>query len=214
MAAETQALKLTRSQRAELLVFGFVKELGGVSYPKELVELIFLWYFINEEWDKKIKAEAIEIIDDLSVVHTDYNKGCWQGALGINECKSGKHEWKLQITKAEACQPDNTIKIMVGICEEKNWKKMVNNHLGPGLSMYCFLASITALQAPGIWKDDYAEPFEKEGDTIELYLDMDNKTLSYTVNGNDYGVAFKDIEEGNYRLAVSICVNRTITLIQ
>ena len=43
---------------------------------------------------------------------------------------------------------------------------------------------------------------------------MDDKTLSYTINGTDYGVGFKDIEEGTYRLAISICVNRTVTLIQ
>ena len=106
--------------------------------------------------------------------------------MGINECKSDKHHWKLTIT--------NTAE-----CEEKNWKKMVNEHAAPLLYMY--------------WIKD-TEPFEKEGDTIELHLDMDDKTLSYTINGKNYGVAVRYIDQGNYRLAVSVCVNQTITLIQ
>ena len=216
MASKKQSFKRNRSQKAELLVFGFVKEIVEESYPKELLQLFFLWYFINEQWDKVIKGKDIEIIDDLSIVHTDYDKGCWQGALGTIECSLSKCYWKLKITEEKECIPSNTIRIMVGICEEKCWEKMVNNHTGPYQHMYCFWASssISLWQSSTRVTEKYGEPFEKEGDTIELYLNMDDKTLSYTINGNDYGVAFKDIEQGNYRVAVSVCVNRTLTLIQ
>ena len=215
MATATQAIKLNTSQKAELLVFGFVKENSDDTYPKQLIQLIFLWYFVTEQWDKGIKGEAIEIIDDLSIVHTDYSKGCWQGALGINECKSGKHYWKLKITKATECVPYNGITIMVGICEEKYWEKMVNDHSFPNQDMLCFEGGTRILRKYGSRvKSGYGELFKLEGATIKLYLDMDIKRLSYTINDTDYGTGFEGIPDGNYRLAVSICVKRTITLIE
>ena len=40
---------------------------------------------------------------------------------------------------------------------------------------------------------------------MELILNMKDGTLSYTINGTDYGVAFENIDTTqSYRLAVSV----------
>lgn len=41
----------------------------------------------------------------------------------------------------------------------------------------------------------------KNGSIIEMILDLDNLTLSYIIDGKDYGKAF-DIEKGKYRLGL------------
>ena len=42
----------------------------------------------------------------------------------------------------------------------------------------------------------------KNGDIIEMILDLDNYTLKYIVNGKDYGFAYDDIEKCKYRAAL------------
>ena len=43
-----------------------------------------------------------------------------------------------------------------------------------------------------------------EGDIIEMELDLNNLTIKYIINGKDYGIAFNNIENCNYRAAVTI----------
>ena len=41
---------------------------------------------------------------------------------------------------------------------------------------------------------DNSIEFCKDGDTISINLDLKNKTLSYTINDIDCGIAFDDVE--------------------
>ena len=59
---------------------------------------------------------------------------------------------------------------------------------------------------------DYGEKFGKKGDTIKVILDLDESTLSFVINGNDYGPLYKKDEsygfefnkENEYRFALSL----------
>ena len=44
----------------------------------------------------------------------------------------------------------------------------------------------------------------KDGDVITLILDLSKAQLSFEKNGTFVGVAFDDIEDGDYKLAVCI----------
>ena len=50
-------------------------------------------------------------------------------------------------------------------------------------------------------KSSYSE-WVYEGDIICIFLDFINLSLSYIINGKDYGIAFK-IKKSKYRLAIS-----------
>ena len=53
------------------------------------------------------------------------------------------------------------------------------------------------------WTDKYSYGFRVwSGSIICIVLDFNKLSLSYTINGTDYGVAFK-IKKSKYRLAVS-----------
>lgn len=44
----------------------------------------------------------------------------------------------------------------------------------------------------------------KTGDVIDIYVDCEKRTVSFSINDIDYGVAFKDVKQGKYRLAVCL----------
>ncbi len=49
--------------------------------------------------------------------------------------------------------------------------------------------------------DSYGKE-SKGGDIIEMIVDLDNMTLRYTINGEDQGIAHKDLDPNTYRVAV------------
>ena len=56
-------------------------------------------------------------------------------------------------------------------------------------------------------KTRYGQSFDKINDILTMTLDLKQYTLSYSLNGKDFGVAFDRIKEQNYRLAVSFLHN-------
>ena len=44
----------------------------------------------------------------------------------------------------------------------------------------------------------------KQGDIIEMHLDLEQFTIQYVINNKDYGFAFKNIENTKYRAAVCV----------
>eukprot|EP01084_Bolivina_argentea_P297860 513226_1 len=72
---------------------------------------------------------------------------------------------------------------------------------------YQFCASNKLQIRPGDKK--YGEPFNKNGSVMKMTLDTINWTLSYNINGKDYGIAFDNIIQQNYRLCVAPSVKDT-----
>ena len=55
-----------------------------------------------------------------------------------------------------------------------------------------------------VWKSYGANC--KDGDIVEMILNLEEYTLSFKVNDIDYGVAFEDIEKTKYRAAIFMYV--------
>ena len=54
----------------------------------------------------------------------------------------------------------------------------------------------------------------KNGDIIEMILNLNTLCLSYKINEKNYGTAFKNIENTSYRAAITFFVNgEKVTLI-
>ena len=43
----------------------------------------------------------------------------------------------------------------------------------------------------------------KSGDNITVHLDLNEKTIGFSHNNTFLGVAYDNVEDGNYRLAIS-----------
>ena len=112
-----------------------------------------------------------------------------------------KAKWDISIK-----QGDN---IGVGICNvtgglktNKN-KKLLTKSFTTDMMGYGYMGNNGATQKGGKVKK-YGEKF-KAGDKVSIILDMNAKSLSFLLNGEDQGIAFKNIPSGDYRLAASLC---------
>ena len=56
----------------------------------------------------------------------------------------------------------------------------------------------------------------KEGDIIEVIVDMSDRILSFTINGIDYGVAFNDIpvKEKLYPIVLINNINQIVEIME
>mmetsp|Transcript_38505 Transcript_38505/g.34062 ORF Transcript_38505/g.34062 Transcript_38505/m.34062 type:complete len:849 (+) Transcript_38505:175-2721(+) len=103
-------------------------------------------------------------------------------------------------------QGDN---IGVGVCNvsgglktNKN-KKLLTKSFTTDMMGYGYMGNTGATQKGGKVKK-YGEKF-KSGDKVSIILDMNAKSLSFILNGDDQGVAFKNLPSGDYRLAAALC---------
>ena len=84
-----------------------------------------------------------------------------------------------------------------------------NSHFTANERGYAFignLARLTKDHGHGAGRQ-YGCPFMKKDDVIEVYLDLEERTLSYKINGVGYGTAFDCLDETRYCLAVTFCGN-------
>ena len=102
-------------------------------------------------------------------------------------------------------QGDN---ISVGVCNisgaiktSKN-KKLLTSFFSNDINGYGYMGKDGGIQRSGRYKK-YGNPF-KAGDKISIRLDMNSKTLAFTLNGDDQGIAFKNLPSGDYRLAITL----------
>ena len=50
--------------------------------------------------------------------------------------------------------------------------------------------------------------FNADDDVIIVHLDLVNYTWGYTVNDEHFGIAFENIQSGDYRLAISLTMRK------
>jgi len=108
-----------------------------------------------------------------------------------------KAKWEISIK-----QGDN---MGVGVCNlvgglksAKNRKLLTQSYTND-INGYGYMGNDGGTQRSGRYRT-YGEKF-KAGDKVQVTLDMKAKTLSFALNGEDQGVAFKNLPDGEYRLA-------------
>ena len=123
-----------------------------------------------------------------------------------------KVEWEIKI--------DQGSRVTVGIINmdrksQTAMRKLLNSFFTNDLYGYGYFGNDGGIARNGRFKK-YGESY-KRGDTVSVVLDLFNKTLSFNKNGEDQGVAFKNIPVGEYRVAIAIPRNRhkiTLTKVQ
>eukprot|EP01084_Bolivina_argentea_P089499 161492_1 len=148
-------------------------------------------------------------------IHIDKNNrniltksnGGWQAAYGAVQVSSGFHEWTLKIIQ-------KTGAISIGVSSDiQNINKTQNAafHSESGYANYTYI-SYGCIMDESCKELKY--PFHKTdglkynlNDILTVSLDLDNGFVSFGINGENLGMAFKNIKIGNelkYRLAISM----------
>lgn len=214
------------NEQQKFLVFGFVrgieKEYKNIRIPEPIVLLFALYYVANAEWDLSLKSADIMVSGDNNefVENMTASQYSWKSIFGKRICCGyGKYEWNLKIISTTK-QVSNSWKIMVGIIENKYCSQQTEDSAFDDKWGIGLVGSTQGITQTSIVNSDYGELFEKVGDTVKIILDLDNLTLSYVINGTDYGAAidannsykFELNKHDEYRLALSIIKGRKLRL--
>merc|ERR1712228_648414 len=153
----------------------------------------------KDKWDEcgaKLNIEKSSVSTKTNI--KDGNSSF--GKLSVKGNKM-KIEWVVTIKHG-----DN---IAIGICNvigglktNKN-KRLLTQSFTNDIGGYGYMGNDGGIQRSGRYKK-YGKKF-KAGDKVSIILDMKMKSLSFILNGEDQGVAFKNLPSGEYRLAATFC---------
>eukprot|EP01084_Bolivina_argentea_P129136 228120_1 len=128
----------------------------------------------------------------------------WSIAWLTPPIKAGRHHGKYQIENNAGSST-----CCIGIFKAEYALQKVNTHLACGKNMgYAFFWKYCAIMdhSSGLCSKDYGTSC-KAGDTIDMYCDLDQMTMNFSVNGIDYGVAYDNMAKCEYRAAVDLYHN-------
>ena len=198
-------------QKWKDLINGYIRNMQVIlpkdetfyNIPPLINHICLIYYGSTDEWDSKYISKKMKLQDNcitnISDVAYEY-----VSAFGRAIISSGKFHWKFKIEKVQK----TGWYIVIGIWKIKSEveppKETYFTHKGYK-SGYGFVTEDGKLvtETGGSSFKKYGVPC-KTGDIIDMYLDLDKLTLSFAINGTDYGPAFRDIENTSYRMALNM----------
>ena len=191
-----------RDLRRELLVWGYIREFGKnyklMIIPVEINDVIYLYQRFYVRWSKEHSHKDF-LINGQSLTFNSKNV---QTAFEGNEVKEGVFKWKLKIVTNTMDYSKATTFPYIGIIESntRNLKKYINK--GSWQSVGCQLCPHGATFGHGVATLTGCEWY-KQGDIMEIILDLNARTIRFGVNGENYDTGFDYIKQTSYRLALT-----------
>ena len=200
------------SDRRQLLVCGFVKRIEQkfkiMNVPKEIHDIIYLYQKFYDEWSRKYSHHDIEINQKEGMITVNTPNDA--SAYGTTIVSEGIFIWRVKIVlfdydvyggipyigiiKNDQYGNDEEMRAIVLQSDGIDWDKYGCQYCGGSGGLFAENAE-SVIHNPCKWR--------MEGDILEMTLDLNEKTLSFKVNNDDFG-EFKNIEQGEYRLAFSV----------
>ena len=166
------------------------------NIPKLIHHLITCYYTCSDSWNEKQIGKNMWIKKNCIMLTAEKTGH----AFLTNVITKDIYVWTFRIKQMHPT-------LIIGIWDVKN------QYPGPGKYYdvetknftYCFWATM-AIAAKNINNKIYEDkPYAVEctaGDTLKMILNMNELSLSYTINEKKYGKAFKDIKKTSYKAVV------------
>jgi len=106
--------------------------------------------------------------------------------LGNKQVSCGLHQWTVKLVKMR-------MEIIIGIAPFDVNKNQANLYGSCGWYLYCNKSTLYSGPPMNFSNKAYSDTALTQGSTITVKLDIDKKTISYVINGTDYGIAYQDI---------------------
>ena len=156
-------------------------------------------------WDYRRSSKKIHI-EDASAVYRSMGSS-YASVFSADHFKVGKHYWEVIIDKVPQGKPRNS-EMFVGVCE----LSMANNtyvgqNNGQGNKGWGYYAS--GGQKYNSSSFSYGASYGKIGDVVGVSLDCDVGVLSFSLNGENQGVAYESKALKNRELALCVSMYRT-----
>ena len=121
------------------------------------------------------------------------------------------HKWLIKIMVLHRDEEKYLVAPYIGIIEDKEeylresqnddkWEDHGYQLCGGRNSGYTY----SQIEGGDHVTDHYGCIWDKEGDVLEINLDLEKRTLAFKLNEKDYGVAFSNIKQTSYRLALTL----------
>ena len=199
--------------RGRMLVWGYVrnveKQYKDMNIPLEINDIIYLYQRIREEWDEKYSSKDIKIDETKSMITVTSNES--PTVYGTHSVSEGIFVWKIRMISWEPATWGSPP--FVGITEDID-KHLVEykNVSGWTTKGYEMCGKTGGLYSPPegnhYTTPSYKGRWDEQGDILEMTLNLNAATLSFKTNDTNYGIAFRDIKQAKYRLAISFLRNK------
>ena len=213
------------NKRSNLIVFGYLREneskiFGELmklntfyNFPEILHNICLIYYHITDKWDTKYIGECHKLSQDgLSI--ENIRDSTFNSSYGEVIAKSpGVYHWKFKLQFVPELSYSYWA-IILGVWKTKSAEvPPTNNHFsstanrdGSFVWGYAFDAmNGTLVDAPGTNAKvggDYGRKC-KTADIVEVILNLDVFTIKFNINDEDFGIAHKNIEDTEYRVALT-----------
>ena len=199
------------SIKRKYTVCGFIRRLEKEMdmMPKEIIDLFVLFYGNgSDEWDPELlSTDHVTLDEDNRMVSSLKNKCSDGNAYMKRIVEFGYHEWKLKVKYGTTTSGH----LMIGLWRIQNKKTPpLRSYYTDGKEKgYGFACSQGKLVNPKHGYGFYNDYGVSVTDSIiDMIVDFDNLSLSFKIDGKDYGKAF-DITQDKYRAAVYFYGNGT-----
>ena len=203
MASSQELLEI--DEETKKIVFGYIHKMINkinfflsIDIPKEIINVIMIYFYEpRDEWNNDYNESAIKIIDKYTAKCI---KQTCAAVYGDKVMKPGKvFKWKIWLIEYQRNSNDHSP--YIGVIKDSQFilKKRIHDlYTSLDNDGYILCSGKEKLLRPT--RKIYGEPFVNIGNVMELTLNLKNFTVSYNINGTDYGIAFDNIDEHNYRL--------------
>ena len=189
--------------KTDILSTGYIRQEieknGKLLIPAEIKQICFDYWFIHvcDEWDKQYSNDKYEI--NGSCIKLKGEEGRKSSAYGKHVVESGIYSWEIKIKSPLIHW------VCIGVIQDddKLLKKHRNNSDYENYDYGGCLFRNGAWYSHGRSRTGYGPGFGGQNDVVEMILDMNNHTISYKVNDEDYGIACNKMNKDKYRLVIN-----------
>ena len=193
--------------RIGLLTWGYVRNIEiihkALNIPTPINDIIYLYLRMYDEWSEQYKSKDISIDDKTSIITFDSDDD--STIYGTQIIKDGIFKWRLKLISFRSTSQASPY---VGIIENNpNYLKMYSDDNNWDDYGYQLCGGSGRLYEYGFTNPDRwstRSKWRKDGDVLEMTLDLNEHTLSFKVNDTDFGALFSNVKDKEYRLSLSL----------
>ena len=174
------------------LVNGYIRGIQEIlsndtyhNIPPLINTICALFYNLADEWSRNDVASQYEINGNKLKISNESAKGVHhQSAYLTNTVHSGKHHWRFKLSVYKG-----SFYVVIGIIKdtaERMVDKLLGQKANTAYAMDVAYNEINNHKSDNQWQKGNAVQC-KEGDIIDMYLDLDKLELSFGVNDKHYG---------------------------
>ncbi len=218
MASVETVLTKDLPQKEKDLIDGFIREIQAL-FPKDTafynipisinhICALFYHLYVFDKWDPEYICSRHKVTKNgYCIEHTQWHFASAYGSVIVKS--PGIHRWKFRLHSVAT----HYWNIVLGVWKTKSadepsiGSSFTSTAKGIGEYKYGHAFDLTMGKLIGASGQKVnGSTYGKKcvsGDIIEIELDLNLFTLSYIINNQDMGTAFKDIEDTEYRVALS-----------